>query len=103
MTEEHRPHHEIILEATHQKLRSRFGERVWECRQCGAVLGVFTEDFTALEIASQRVNMTIAGGEIARTCYRCETVNKLATRGSDDVATYMQDNDIHPVYESKDL
>jgi len=102
MTEPQRPHHEVILEATHAKLRNRFGSRVWGCKQCDAVLGVFNEDFTALEIASQRVNMTIAGGQIQRTCYRCDTVNQLATRGHDTVASYLKENDIRPVYESND-
>ncbi len=64
------------------RLKLRLGDRVWVCTNCDAVLGVFDQEYTSVDIKSQKVQITISGGSLQRTCQDCKTVNNLSTRHS---------------------
>ena len=86
-------HVEATIRDRERQVKGRFGTRVWICEGCKGVLGVFSEDFDAVDIQSQRVNLTVSGGSIERTCHRCMTVNILNTRQKhEDVESWKKRN-----------
>jgi len=87
------PHVQEQLAISESRLKGRFKERVWSCEGCAGVLGVFSKDYTMLDIQAQRVHLTVSGGDLKRKCHRCETVNHLKTRRpEEDIDKWIADN-----------
>ena len=59
-------------------------ERIWECADCHAILGVLTRNKQTLRIKYRDLYLEIQG-RVTRRCHQCATMNALA---DDDYEQY---------------
>lgn len=67
-----------FLEQQEEKLRTKFSpDRIWECSECRAILGVLNREKTELRVKRRDLYLVIEGS-CQQQCRRCGQLNVLA-------------------------
>lgn len=74
-----------FLEQQEEKLRTKFApDRIWECTECRAILGVLNAEKTELRVKRRDLYLVIEGS-CQQQCRRCGQLNVLT---DDDWLTF---------------